>query len=149
MKKRLYTKSAPCLTDDAGWTFLETIVVIAIILILTAGVGASAGKYVDRARVATARAQIAAFALALELYRLDVGRYPTESQGLDALWSAPYLEPLAPSWNGPYLARPIPRDPWGGLYRYAQPAPNGAPVGISAVAIQRDGSSLRLSSWEN
>lgn len=141
-------QDAPCRTSEAGWTFLETIVVIAIILVLTAGVGASAGKYVDRARFATARAQISTFALALELYRLDVGRYPSESQGLDALWSAPYLEPLAPSWNGPYIARPIPRDPWGGVYRYEQPAPNGAPVGVSTIAPQRDGSSLRLSSWE-
>jgi general secretion pathway protein G len=58
---------------------------------------------------------------ALDAYRLDNGRYPTTDQGIDALRSAPTVEPAPRNWRGPYLRREIPADPWGNPYQYVSP----------------------------
>ncbi|MEP7365654.1 MAG: type II secretion system protein GspG [Acidobacteriota bacterium] len=67
------------------------------------------------ARVAAARIQIRAFAQMLETYRVDTGEYPTDAQGLQALRVAP---PGVKGWQGPYLPKAVPLDPWGNPYRY-------------------------------
>ena len=80
---------------EGGWTFIETIVVIGIILILTSSVGFMAFRYLEKAKVVSARSQIETLALALDAYYLDCGRYPTAEQGLSALWEKPVLEPVS------------------------------------------------------
>lgn len=137
---------------NQGWTFVETLVVIAIILVLTGTVGFVAIRAVDRAKVVAARSQIEAFEVALNGYLLDCGAYPTEEQGLEALWEKPVLEPLPEAWAGPYLGKPVPRDPWGRDYQYTVPGPSGLPFGIRSDGSDGmeggDGSASDLSSWD-
>jgi len=115
---------------ENGWTFMETIIVIAIILILTSSVGYMAIQYLDKARVATAKSQIESFCTALESYYIDCGRYPTAEQGLQALWQKPIIQPISNNWAGPYIYKNIPKDPWGNSYEYTAPGHNGLPYSI-------------------
>jgi len=109
---------------------METIIVIAIILVLTSSVGYMAIQYLDKARVATAKSQIESFCTALESYYIDCGRYPTAEQGLQALWQKPTIQPINDNWAGPYIYKNIPKDPWGSPYEYAAPGYNGLPYSI-------------------
>lgn len=120
-------------SNEEGFTFLETIIVIAIILLLSAGVGFSSVRYLDTARTASARNQISALKLSLESYYLDCGRFPSESQGLKALWEKPSLAPVPQGWAGPYVDREIPDDPWGNPFRYEVPGAKGLPFGIFSL----------------
>lgn len=117
-------------SSQDGWTFMETLIVIAIVLILTTSVGVMAIRYLDKAKIVTARTQIDSFSIALEAFYIDNGRYPTQEQGLDALWKKPVVEPVSNRWNGPYLYKKIPNDPWGRPYNYIVPGPEGLPYGI-------------------
>ncbi|MDR1506806.1 MAG: type II secretion system major pseudopilin GspG [Treponema sp.] len=140
------------LKSDKGFSFIETIVAISIILILSAAVGFSAIKYIERARLAACRNQIETFRLSLQSYLLDCGMYPTESQGLPALWEKPILAPVPPLWNGPYIDRQLPKDPWGNDYVYKNPGDKNLPFTIlSYGADGREGGENQdtdLFSWE-
>jgi general secretion pathway protein G len=88
-------------------------------------VGYVAPRYfaqVGKSEVKVARAQIDAFEKALEAYRLDTGRYPSTEQGLGALMDKPAS---VSKWQGPYLKKAVPTDPWGNSYRYKQPGDHG------------------------
>ena len=122
---------------DAGWTFVESIIVIAIIIILSGTVSFSAVRYIEQARVASTRAQIAALELSLHSYYLDTGVYPTEAQGLAALWEKPTLAPMPDRWNGPYLDRPLGVDAWGSAFVYRRPGPGG--LAFEVVSYGSDG----------
>ncbi len=134
-----------------GWTFVETIIVIAIVLILTSSVGFVAFRYVDRARVVAARSQIENYSMALHSYYLDTRTYPTEEQGLSALWEAPILDPVPPNWSGPYIERNVVSDPWERSYDYQRPGPNGLPFGIQSLGADGMpggiGSDADIASW--
>jgi len=117
-------------SDDEGFTFVETIIVIGIILILSGSVGFMAVKYLDRARVATTRTQIQTIDMALQSFALDCGRLPTPAEGLDALWKQPAGLSL---WSGPYLAQAVPRDAWGNPYLYSVPGKNSLPYGVESL----------------
>ncbi len=104
---------------DDGFSFAETIAVLAIMLILTAGVGFSAAGYVQKARKLSAENQIEIYRLALQSYYLDCGVYPSDEQGLEALWEKPVLYPVPASWNGPYVDKEIQKDPWGNRFVYS------------------------------
>lgn len=116
--------------NEEGWTFLETIIVIAIILILTTTVGFTAIKYMSKARMVSAKTQIDAFIVALESYYIDCGKYPSQDQGLSALVQKPSDEFFSAKWGGPYLYKDIPADPWGNPYEYISPGFNGMPYSI-------------------
>ncbi len=122
---------------EDGWTFIETIIVIAIIMVLTSSVGIIAIQYVDKARVATAKAQIDSFSVALETYYMDCGRYPDADEGLESLWKRGESASQADGWKGPYLYRSVPADPWGTPYAYSVPGKNGLPYRI--VSFGSDG----------
>lgn len=128
-RRRRSDRSAPA----SGFTLLEMLVVLVIIGLLTGYVAPRFFAQVGRSEVQVARAQIEAFGKALDQYRLDVGRYPTTEQGLAALVSAP--DGLS-RWQGPYLARAVPKDPWGNDYGYFAPGRNGD---YEIVAYGRDG----------
>lgn len=115
---------------DSGWTFVESIIVIAIVIILTGTVAFSAARYVGRARTASTRAQIGALSIALHAYYMDCGRYPSEAQGLDALWEQPALAPVPAGWDGPYVERRVVHDAWGNPFDYRSPGPDGLPFEI-------------------
>ncbi len=124
-KDRRHRRSAPQLsarTWGCGFTLLELLVVVAIIALLASYVGPRYFSQVAKSQRDTARAQLDAFAKALDTYRLDVGTYPPSEFGLRALTERP---PGASKWNGPYLQRGIPLDPWDQPYVYASPGRSG------------------------
>lgn len=106
----------------AGFTLMELLVVMVIIGLLAGYVAPQYFSQVGKSEAKVARAQIDAFEKALEQYRLDVGRYPPTEQGLEALVKAPAG---TPRWQGPYLRKAVPPDPWGRPYLYRQPGEHG------------------------
>lgn len=113
--------------DDGGWTFVETVITVGILLILSSATGITAFRYMEDAREAAARGELTAISIALDSYALDCGTYPTTEQGLEALWEAPYFHPIPEKWDGPYLSSPVRTDPWGQPYVYRGEARRGAP----------------------
>ena len=105
-----------------GFTLLELLVVIAIIGLLAAYVGPKYFSQIGKSEQAVAKSQIEAFSRALGTYRLDVGNFPTTEEGLAALVRRPES---ATKWNGPYLDRAVPVDPWGRPYTYRSPGSHG------------------------
>lgn len=106
---------------DDGFTLIEIMVVIAIIGILATLIVPRIMGRPDEARVTAAKHDIGAITQALKLYRLDIGRYPTSEQGLNALVVQPSIEPVPQNWkSGGYLDR-MPKDPWGFPYQYSNP----------------------------
>lgn len=106
----------------AGFTLLELLVVMVIIGLLAGFVAPKYFSQVGKSEVRAAQAQIEAFGRALDQYRLDTGHYPTTEQGLAALLTKPGGEA---KWNGPYLAKAVPPDPWGRAYLYKVPGDHG------------------------
>lgn len=105
-----------------GFTLLELLVVVAIIGLLAAYVGPKYFSQISKSEQGVAKAQIEAFAKALDTMRLDVGRYPTSAEGLQALLARPAG---MNKWNGPYLGKKVPLDPWGKAYVYRFPGTQG------------------------
>jgi general secretion pathway protein G len=106
-----------------GFTLIELMLVVIILGILVAMVVPRLAGRTEQARRAAAQADIESnMAVALDLYELDNGAYPTTEQGLSALITEPTSSPVPPNWNGPYLKkRKIPLDPWGRAYVYLCP----------------------------
>lgn len=119
--------------SDGGWTFIETLIVLGIVLILTATVGFTAVKYLQKAKVVAVRTQLDTLDLALQTYYLDCGSFPSAEQGLESLWTKPAVSPVPESWNGPYLMKKLSKDPWSREYVYKIPGPNGLPYGIASL----------------
>ena len=107
---------------ESGFTLLELLVVIVIIGLLAGYVGPKYFAQIGKSEVKVAKAQIDAFEKALDTYRLDLGRYPTTEQGLAVLNEKPVNEPR---WQGPYLKKGVPPDPWGQPYQYRSPGEKG------------------------
>jgi general secretion pathway protein G len=109
-------------TRMRAFTLLELLVVVAIIGLLAGYVGPKFFGQLGKAEVKATRAQIDSLEKALDQYRLDVGRYPTTDQGLNALVVQP--GGIA-KWSGPYLKKEVPVDPWGKAYQYKTPGEHG------------------------
>jgi general secretion pathway protein G len=119
---------------ESGFTLLELLVVIVIIGLLAAYVGPKYFGQLGKSEVTIAKAQIEAFDKALDSYRVDIGHYPRTEEGLSALLVAPSAE--IAKWNGPYLKKAIPLDPWGHAYQYRLP---GAKGDFDIISLGRDG----------
>jgi general secretion pathway protein G len=115
-------QSSPHRKSDAGFTLLELLVVMVIIGLLAGIVAPQYFAQLGKSNAKVAKAQIESFSQALDQYRLDVGRYPNTEQGLVALRVAPAG---VGKWQGPYLKRDIPADPWGNPYQYQAPGTHG------------------------
>src|SRR5688500_4041288 len=120
-------------TRDKGFTLLELLVVVVIIGLLAGFVAPRYFGQVGKSEVNAAKAQIDALEKALDQYRLDTGRYPSNELGLKALVERPASEP---KWNGPYLKKSVPLDPWGKAYLYKIPGQKGD---FDLVSLGRDG----------
>lgn len=107
---------------QAGFTLLELLVVIVIIGMLASYVGPKYFAQIGKSEVTVAKAQLDALSKAIEALRLDVGRFPSASEGLAALMTKP---DNAPGWSGPYLKKAVPLDPWQKPYIYQYPVGNG------------------------
>jgi general secretion pathway protein G len=117
-----------------GFTLLELLVVLVVLGLLVSIVGPRYFAQLGKSEGKAAQAQIASIAKALDLYRIDVGRYPTTEQGLAALTAAP---PNEPRWHGPYLQKPAPPDPWARPYVYKSPGEQGAEFDL--LSLGKDG----------
>ncbi len=115
--------SCPTANRQRGFTLIELLVVLVILGLLAGLVGPQVLRYTGTAKSDTARLQIEELGAGLDLYHLEVGRYPNTEEGLKSLIEQPAG---AEVWNGPYLKKKrIPNDPWGNPYLYESPGKNG------------------------
>jgi general secretion pathway protein G len=105
-----------------GFTLLELLVVMVIIGLLAGYVGPKYFAQIGKSEVKVARAQIDSLGKSLDQFRLDTGHYPTSEEGLGSLTTRPANEP---KWDGPYLSKSVPMDPWGNAYVYKFPGEHG------------------------
>ena len=108
----------PVVSSQAGFTLIELLIVVIILGVLAGLVGPRLFGRVGQSRQAAARVQIELLGAALDQFKLDVGRYPTTQEGLQALQQSPGN---APGWEGPYLKKDVPRDPWGNAVPVPEP----------------------------
>jgi general secretion pathway protein G len=140
-------KNKAARAGQLGFTLLELLVVMVIIGLLAGIVAPQYFAQIGKSNTKVARAQIESFGQALDQYRLDVGQYPTTEQGLIALRQAPQQ---VMRWQGPYLKRDIPDDPWGRAYVYRRPGQHGEYDLISLGADGQaggDGEAADVTSW--
>jgi general secretion pathway protein G len=130
----LYSRPVPVVRAK-GFTLLELLVVMVIIGLLAGYVGPKYFSQIGKSEVKAARAQIDALGKAVDQFRLDVGRYPTTEEGLAALITRPSNNP---KWDGPYLTKNVPVDPWGSAYIYKSPGEHGD---YDLVSLGKDGRS--------
>ncbi len=131
---RLRNQRLNHLPNEDGFTLVEMLVVLGIIVLLAAMIAPQVIRYLGAARSQTASVQIKNIESALELYFLDNGHYPTDNEGLKALVEAPQS---GPSWHGPYLKQASAiTDPWGRPYIYKQPGDHG---NFDLSSLGRDG----------
>lgn len=117
-----------------GWTFIETLIVMCIVMILSATVGVSSIRQIDKARVVSAKTMVSALSGAMDSMYFDLGYYPDSTDGLNLLW----INVIgADNWNGPYITKPVPKDPWGNDYILKVPGTNGLPFEI--ISYGKDG----------
>ena len=144
---------------DAGFTFAETLAVLAVTAILSSQIGVAAHKMIQKARVSAAQSQIEMLKFSLQSYFADCGSFPTEEQGLLALWEEPVLYPVPENWNGPYTDKKVSSDPWGNPFLYltsgtvaGEGLPKGIPFGIVSLGADRlqggEGNDKDILSWE-
>jgi general secretion pathway protein G len=134
---------------EDGFTLIEILVVITIIGLLMSLVGPRVLNYLSESKVKAAAIQIQSFENSLDLFYLDLGHYPTTSEGLAALVQRPVGET---GWNGPYLQKGyVPNDPWGRPYRYRSPSEHGPYEIVSLGSSGREGgtgTAIAIKSWE-
>src|SRR6202163_1013178 len=107
-----------------GMTLIEILVVLTLIGIIMGIVGGNYLGQGEKAKAKAAKIEIEQIGQTLDLFKLEVGRYPTSQEGLQALLSAPAG---VANWNGPYWKKAtLPKDPWGNEYKYVQPGQHGA-----------------------
>ncbi len=134
---------------QSGVTLIEMLVVVVIIGLIVGIVGMNVIKQGNSAKPKIAKAQIESFVTALGLYKLHTGTYPTTEQGLAALRAKP--EGVA-NWDGPYIPKEIPLDPWGQPYLYKYPGEHGDEPDIVSLGEDRqpggEGNSADIASWK-
>jgi len=112
--------SSPFISQK-GFSLMELMIVMVILGLLASLVGPTLFNKVGKANQGTAKTQIAMLMGSLDAYRLDIGHYPSEQHGLEALVTNPDEE----KWDGPYLKKGVPIDPWGTPYYYLNPGEHG------------------------
>src|SRR3989338_6990182 len=134
--------------SPGGFTLVELLVVMVIIGLLAALVGPRFLRQEEKAKVKATQAQIELLGTALDTLRLDVGRYPTTQEGLNALRRQPGD---AQKWDGPYLKKEVPLDPWGRAYIYRSPGEHG-PYDLFSYGADwvpgGEGDNRDVTSWE-
>ncbi len=135
------------ISSQKGFTLIELLVVMIILSLLAAFVGTDFFKHIGTSKQKAAKTQIELFATALDSFRLSVGRYPSTAEGLEALRKNPGID----HWEGPYLRKEVPMDPWGKAYIYSCPGQNGDYDLVSLGADGQeggDGENADVVSWK-
>jgi general secretion pathway protein G len=133
--------------NGKGFTLVELLVVMVIIALLAALVGPRLFPKLGKGKQSACSAQIELIGQGLDHFRLDVGRYPTTQEGLNALMANSGIE----KWDGPYLKKALPSDPWGKPFQYQCPGSHGE---YDLFSYGRDGApggegeDKDVSSWE-
>ena len=122
--------------SESGVTLIELLIVIVILGLLAGVIALNVMPQRDKAKVATTRQSIEALEVALQMYSIDVGDYPTTEQGLMALRNPP--NPVPADWNGPYVTKPTFNDSWGNAFIYRYPG-NHAGYSYDLYSLGRDG----------
>lgn len=132
-----------------GFTLIELLVVLVVLGLLAGLVGPKVMKHLGESKTKTAKLQVEELSAALDMFRIDVDRYPSAEESLAALVQRPNG---VESWNGPYLRKnAVPKDPWGHDYRYRYPGQNGEFDVFSLGADEReggDGENADIVSWK-
>jgi general secretion pathway protein G len=147
IKKEGYSKMSERKLKSRGFTLIELLIVMIILGLLASLVAPKLFQKVGTSKQKAAKTQIALFETALDAFRLDIGRYPTTEEGLQALRKNPGLE----KWAGPYLPKDIPKDPWGRDYVYKCPGDHGEYDLYSLGADGKEGGegeNADIVSWE-
>ncbi|MEN9434871.1 MAG: type secretion system major pseudopilin GspG [Pseudomonadota bacterium] len=114
--------------QQRGFSLIELMIVLVILGLIAGIVGPQAMSYLGRGKSQSAKVQIENISAALDMYKLEVGNYPTSAEGLKALVASPGG---AKGWNGPYLKKGgVPLDPWNNEYQYKRPGSNGQPYDL-------------------
>ncbi len=137
----------PSRNGEKGFTLIEVLVVLAIIGLIMGLAAPRVLSYLSSSKEKAAHLQIQSLSAALELYYLDMGRYPNSDEGLQALMVKPATQ--AASWNGPYLkGQTLPSDPWGHPYIYRYPGQHDAYDIVSVGPSGQEGSTDSVTSWQ-
>jgi general secretion pathway protein G len=135
------------LARQAGFSLIELLIVMVILGLLASLVGPKMFGKLGMAKQKTAKTQIEMLMAGLDAYRLDVGKYPSSQEGLEALVTSSGSD----KWKGPYLAKGLPKDPWDGEYSYQNPGEHGE-VDISSLGADGqtggEGEDADIGSWE-
>ena len=142
-KKRLSNK-------QRGFTLIELMIVLVILGLIMGIVGPQAMKYLGKGKTQSTKVQIENLSAALDMYRLEVGSYPTSADGLKALVAQPSS---ARGWNGPYLKKgDVPKDAWNNDYQYKRPGSNNHPYDLISLgadgAAGGEGEDADISLWQ-
>jgi general secretion pathway protein G len=148
MMARNRSRRPPGRAAASGFTLIELLVVLVILGLLAAFVAPQVLKYLSKAKTDVARAQVVNIASILDLYKLEVGHYPDQQEGLEALVQQP---PNEPRWNGPYVKKVDALiDPWGEMYQYRIPGEHG-PYDLFTLgadkAVGGEGEDQDVTSW--
>ena len=122
--KNLMSRNCFLGKSQRGFTLIELLVVMVILTLLASLVGPKILDQLGGAKQKSTRVQIAEIEQAIDLYKLDVGRYPSDAEGLQSLIQRPSN---VSGWSGPYLKKALPADPWGAPYLYKANGRNGTP----------------------
>jgi general secretion pathway protein G len=146
LKKHIYS-------GEEGFTLIEIMVASMILLIIISVAGFVVTRNIGKAKTVSVKNQIQIFSMALNSYFIDCGMFPTKDQGLNALWEKPSTEPVPEEWDGPYVDKIIPDDPWGYPYVFDSPGPSGLPFGIRSFGADGveggEDSNRDIASWVN
>lgn len=149
MTEHTLYKRRPGSKSESGFTLMELLVVMAIIALLVALIAPRLFGQVSSSQIKATKAQIELLSRALDSFRLDTGRYPSQSEGLRALIEKPQGVSV---WGGPYLSkRQVPKDPWGADYIYAKPPSHGIDYDLYSLGSDSkpggDGDAADIGNW--